>query len=192
MPRRPAAASLVAMRWERLFADLEGQWEADARRDLEAEVADRTRRERASVDLLTRLAGHRGQSIRLVLVTGGVVEGELSDLGADWILLEQSTRGEVLVPLAAVVGLTGLGLRAEDSTMARRFGLGYALRVLSRDRAAVVLTDLSGQQCTGTIDTVGADALDLAEHRLGEPRRAGNIKGRRTVPFAAIVSVAAR
>lgn len=180
------------MRWERLFADLEGQWEADARRDLEAEVADRTRRERASVDLLTRLAGHRGQSIRLVLVTGGVVEGELSDLGADWILLEQSTRGEVLVPLAAVVGLTGLGLRAEDSTMARRFGLGYALRVLSRDRAAVVLTDLSGQQCTGTIDTVGADALDLAEHRLGEPRRAGNIKGRRTVPFAAIVSVAAR
>lgn len=180
------------MRWERLFADLEGQLEAEARLDLDAEVAERTRRERAAVELLTRLAGHRGRTIRLMLRTGGAVEGELRDLGSDWLLVRSASSGEVLVPIAAVVGLVGLGVRVEQPGLARRFGLGYALRLLARDRATVQLTDLSGQQCTGTIDVVGADAFDLAEHRLGEPRRAGNLTGGRTVPFDAVVTIVSR
>ncbi len=44
------------MRWERLFDDLEAQLVADERRDLDAEVADRTRRERALLGLHERLA----------------------------------------------------------------------------------------------------------------------------------------
>ena len=38
------------MRWEGLFADLEGRLAAEERRDLDDEVAERTRRERALVD----------------------------------------------------------------------------------------------------------------------------------------------
>ena len=39
------------MRWEGLFADLEGQLAAEERRERDDEVAERTRRERALVSL---------------------------------------------------------------------------------------------------------------------------------------------
>lgn len=182
----------AAMRWERLFADLEAQWERESRRDLDAEVAERTRRERATVELFTRLAGHRGQPILAELVTGEKLEGQLDDIGTDWLLLRVPGGGELLVTSGSLIGLVGLGTRVDPGASARRFGLGYALRVLARDRAPVVLTDRSGRRRTGTIDVVGADALDLAEHPPGEPRRAGNVRGQRTVPFAAIVSIASR
>ena len=58
------------MRWERLFGDLEGQWEAEARRDLDQEVADRTRRERATVGLFERLAAESRFNPR-DLINGG-------------------------------------------------------------------------------------------------------------------------
>ena len=39
------------MRWDRLFDDLEAQLALDDVRELDAEVADRTRRERALLDV---------------------------------------------------------------------------------------------------------------------------------------------
>ncbi|MFW5474625.1 hypothetical protein ACOCJ5_15060 [Knoellia sp. CPCC 206450] len=180
------------MRWERLFDDLEAQLSAEERRERDSEVADRTRRERASVELGARFAAVVGATVRLRLVTGAQVEGELLDLGADWLLLRLVTGREAVVPVGGVVGVLGLGPRASDARTARRFALGYALRGLSRDRAHVALTDASGQVVTGTIDAVGADFLDLAEHALGEDRRAENVRGRHTVPFGAVVLVEAR
>jgi hypothetical protein len=94
-----------------------------------------------------------------------------------------------LVPLGAIVAVTGAGPRASESALARRFGLGYALRGLSRDRAVVALTDLAGAVTTGTIDAVGADCFDLSEHAPDEPRRPENVTNRRLVPFAAVVSL---
>ena len=55
------------MRWERLFDDLEAQLELDERREQEAEVADRTRRERAQVDLQARLLANVGVTVSLRL-----------------------------------------------------------------------------------------------------------------------------
>ena len=63
------------MRWDRLFADLEGQLAAGERRELDDEVAERTRRERALVPLAERLASAFGSEVVLGLVGGVRVSG---------------------------------------------------------------------------------------------------------------------
>lgn len=180
------------MRWDRLFDDLQAQLDADGQRELDLEVSDRTRRERAAVGLHERLIAHRGQPIELRLAAGVQVFGTVADAGSDWLLVhERGDRGS-LVPFGAIVSISGLGARAavgSGTVTAKRFGLGFALRGLSRDRAVVSLTDVGGAVTTGTIDSVGADALDLSEHPVDLPRRPENIVARRVVPFAAVVVV---
>jgi len=180
------------MRWDQLFDDLEAQFGAEERRERDSEVADRTRRERATVELGARLASALGAGVRLRLLTGARLQGELLDLGEDWLLVHLETGRQAVVPLRSVTGMVALPVRASAARTARRFALGYALRGLSRDRAVVSLTDTSGQVLTGTIDVVGADFLDLAEHALGDSRRPENLTGRQTVPFWAIAMVEAR
>ena len=179
------------MRWEGLFADLEGQLDAEARRELDSEVAERTRRERALVDLVARLGAARGQRLSLVLVGGRSVDGVLRDLGDGWLLLGDPVR-ETLVPLGAVAAASGLAGHAQEPRTARRFGLGYALRALARDRATVALDLTGGPPVVGTVDVVGADHLVLAEHPDGEPRRKENVRRLLTVPFAALRAVESR
>jgi len=182
------------MRWEGLFDDLEGQLAAEERRELDDEVAERTRRERALVTLEARLAAAAGSGIRLRLVDGTRVDGVLDDRGRDWVLVRTDRGGrDLLVPLASVVTLSALHREAGDPGTARRFGLGYALRALARDRATVAVTLAGGcPALVGTIDAVGADHLDLAEHPEGVPRRRENVTAVTTVPFGALVSVESR
>ena len=105
------------MRWEGLFADLEGQLAAEQRRERDDEVAERTRRERALVTLPARLAAAVGAPVRISLVGGLQVDGDLEDLGEDWVLVRMTADAhEVLVPLGAVVALRSLG---SHSTTAR-------------------------------------------------------------------------
>lgn len=174
------------MRWQDLFEDLEAQLLADERRELQAEVADRTRRERAEVTVLDRAARSVGTVI--TVVTGaGPVRGTLDDLGKDWLLVQEHGRHAALVPMAAVTALVGLATRSDDDRgMGRRFGVGVALRAIARDRAAVAIHDICGGLATGTIDKVGADHVDLAEHPADAVRRATALTGHRVVPFAAI------
>jgi hypothetical protein len=182
------------MRWEGLFADLEGQLAAEQRRERDDEVAERTRRERALVTLASRLAAGIGARVVIGLVDGQQVEGVLGDLGDDWVLVQVGADAhEVLVPLAGVLTLRSLGLQSASARAARRFGLGYALRALSRDRATVAISLVGdGLRLFGTIDSVGADHLDLAEHLEGVPRRRANVRTVTTVPFAAVVAVESR
>ena len=210
------------MRWDRLFDDLQAQMDAEGQRELDLEVSDRTRRERAQVGLHERLIAHRGLRVELRLAAGAVASGAVADAGSDWLLVDDpghrgpgrtGSAGQVdsigqvgsaddrgslapfgasLIPFAAIVSITGLGVRAAAGpgvATAKRFGLGYALRGLSRDRSVVSLTDISGSVTTGTIDAVGADALDLSEHPADLARRAVNVLARRVIPFTAIVVV---
>ena len=180
------------MRWDRLFDDLQAQMDAEGQRELDLEVSDRTRRERAQVGLHERLIAHRGLGVELRLAAGVLVSGKVADAGSDWLLVHDHLDRASLVPFAAIVSINGLGIRAAAGSgvaSAKRFGMGYALRGLSRDRTVVSLTDIGGAVTTGTVDAVGADALDLSEHPGDVARRAENIVARRVIPFAAIVVV---
>jgi len=178
------------MRWDRLFDDLAAQLAVDEARELEAEVADRTRRERALLDVHTRMLANVEAARVGLRLPGRVIAGRLADVGPDWALVETAPGRPCLVALAAVRGITGLGPGARTpSVVAKRFGLGAALRAVSRDRAVVELADVDGRAATGTIDVVGADHLELAEHAPDELRRAANVTGRVLVPFWSLGSV---
>ncbi|NNG40240.1 hypothetical protein HJ588_13285 [Flexivirga sp. ID2601S] len=177
------------MRWQELFADLEAQLVAEARLEQAAEVPDRTRRERADVSWLDRAARSAGTVITCA-TAAGVVRGALEDLGREWLLVQEQGRHAALLPTAAVLSVTGLSVRSDDDRgMGRRFGLGVALRAIARDRAPVAVHDIAGGLATGTIDRVGSDHLDLAEHPADALRRPTALTGHRVIPFAAIAIV---
>ncbi|MGN6246138.1 MAG: hypothetical protein ACTHQ3_21010 [Motilibacteraceae bacterium] len=181
------------MRWEDLFADLEAQLAQAERAELAGEVADRSRRELARIRLVDRLRAVVDRPVELSVRGAGRLGGRLTDVAPEWLLVEERIGVSTLVPLAAVLAVCGLGARAEDPTgegaVAARLGLGVALRALARDRAPVSLVLVDGGVLSGTIDRVGADHLDLAEHAPGELRRAREVRGVSTVPFAAVGAV---
>ena len=117
------------MRWDELFDDLEARLVEEDRRDLEAEVADRTRRERALLGLQDRLSANQGGRPITVRVTGaGTVVGRVTGVGADWVLVAERPQQPVLIAFAAIRTITGASARSEQvGAVAKAFGLGSAL-----------------------------------------------------------------
>lgn len=182
--RRPYGGPV---RWEALFADLEAQLAASD--EEAAQDGERARAEVARTELTDRLRAGVGAPVRLRLVDGTALAGVVRDAGAGWVLLAPEV-GRVVVPTAAVAAVSGLSraLAPPAGQVARRLGLASVLRALARDRAGVLL-HLPGHVVSGTIDRVAADHLDLAEHPVGEPRRASAVREVLTVPLAAVVAV---
>ena len=96
------------MRWQRLFDDLEAQVEQADQAMLEAEVADRTRREMARVRLADRLRASVGVSTVVRLIGLGPLTAIIEAVGPDWMLVAERAGTETLMPLHAVLGVTGL------------------------------------------------------------------------------------
>ncbi len=181
------------MRWQQLFADLEAQFDEAAAIELAAEVRDRTRRELAAVRLVDRLRPAVGQLLAIRVLGTGAVNGQLTAVGADWLLLAEVGGRETLLPVHAVLAISGLGAQSAtphtEGPVAAKLGFGYALRGIARDRSAVTLDLVDGSTLAGTLDRVGADFAELAEHPAGEPRRRDSVRGVRTVPWPAIALV---
>lgn len=185
------------MRWDELFADLGAQLSAAEVAELAAEVADRTRRELGSLRLVDRLRPAVGARL-VVHATGlGTARGTLLDAGTDWLLLHEDGAAELLLPSASVLSLTGVGgtaevPRSEGSSVgevARRLDLRWALRGLVRSRSGVQLVLRDGSTVSGTLDRVGADHIDVAEHAPGEARRAAAVRQVRLVPLTGVGAV---
>jgi hypothetical protein len=181
------------MRWEALFEDLEADVERIATAELAAEVADRTRRELARIRLVDRLREATGRTVTVAVAGHGPVAGVLADAGPDWLLLTADGGREVLLPLSAVLAVTSLGAAAVDPAsegkVARAFQLGHVLRAVVRDRATVHCGLVDGSFYVGTLDRVGADHVDVAEHAPDEPRRPAAVRTVRTVPLSALAII---
>lgn len=186
----------VTDRWAALFADLEGQVDAEAAAELDAEVRDRARAETARLRLVDRFAPAVGHELSVRTLGAGTARGRLCSVGSDWLLLEDARGAECVVPLAAVVSVGGLGAGSREpgteGAVPARLRLAHALRGIARSRAPVVITTVDGGVVHGTVDRVGADFVEVAEHPPGEPRRVAAVHGVRTVATAAIATVTAR
>jgi hypothetical protein len=186
----PFDATLPAVRWDRLFADLETQLEAAGYGELDAQVAEQTRRELAATSLEGRLRAAGGRVIELFVVGIGTITGEARRVGCGWLLLEVPGSAPALIATRFVSGVRDLPVAAREVPRAGASGeeaeLTHVLRVLTRDRTATAVVLADGTVLTGTIDRVGTDYVDLAEHALDEPRRATAIRGTRTLPLSVV------
>lgn len=177
-----------------MFADLEARFEAEERAVAEGDVIDLVRAERGRLTLHDRLRAHVGEPLTWSLGPADASEqGELIDLGADWVLV-RTVREELLIPLGAVQYIGGLSRAADPSAgvVSRRLGLAAVLRGLARNRAVVSVRLRSDQRLTGTIDRVGADHFDLAVHDRDEPRRGPAVYSVRCVLFSGIAGIGVR
>jgi hypothetical protein len=181
------------VRWDALFADLDGQLAAADGAELAAEVSDRSRREVARLHLADRARLGIGAELTVGLGPVGVLSGRLDRSGPQWWLLGGAGGLDQLVCTEAITWVSGLPALAGDPdavpVVESRLGLAYALRRIARDRAPVTVVVRDGAAVTGTIDRVGADFVDVAEHAPGEPRRSTAVRAARTLPLAALAVV---
>lgn len=181
------------MRWEQLFADLEAQFVARGAEDDGGDAASRERAEHGRLRLVDRLRGALGRPVTLTCRGAGEVVGRLVDVGVDWLLLVDAQERELLVATRTVRAVGGLGAGTaapeDDGAVARRLDLRRALRGLARDRATVQCLLDDGTALTGTVDRVGADFLELAEHPPDEPRRRVSVTAVRAVVLDAVAVV---
>lgn len=181
------------MRWDELFDDLEAQFDAVEIADLAAEVADRTRREVAALRLVDRLRPVLGRPLTVGVLGVGPVEGSLTGLGPDWLLIAEAGGREVLIAAPALLWVGGLAAQTAvphaEGQVAAKLNLAYALRGVVRDRSAVTVTLIDGTTTAGTIDRVGADFIEVAEHPQGEARRRDAVRAVRAYPLTAVAIV---
>ena len=181
------------MRWDRLFDDLEAQAEAYEAAEFDAEVGERARYEIGQLRLVDRLRGALGQPVELRTVGGCLLRGRLDGVGADWLLLVEQPDRAALVPCDAVASVAGLGALSappgSEGRVGARLDLRHALRGITRDRSQVQVLLTDGSTVVGTLDRVGVDFAELAEHERGEPRRPGAVHRVRTIPLRALAVV---
>jgi hypothetical protein len=181
------------MRWQQLFADLQAQFDEEEAAAERSESASRARAEMGAVRLSQRLLGSLGASVSVICRGVGQISGVLVDVGSDWLLLEDEHGRQHLVAAAAVRAVAGLGRGTappeRPGAVRGLLDLRRALRGLARDRAGVQVVLDDGGVLSGTLDRVGADYVELAEHPGDLPRRAEAVQGVRAVVIAAVAVV---
>ncbi len=188
------------MRWELLFDDLESQLERGLADEHDDVARDDERLRLARLGIGDRLRGVTGRSVTITLRSGMRLALTVEQVGRDWVCGEADAAADTLVVPFGGVASIGMPLAlsrasiapsAGRAQLAQRLGIAFVLRDLARRRRAVELTVGSGT-VHGTIDRVGRDHLDVAEHEPGEPRRDRIVRRSCLVPIAALECVRVR
>lgn len=195
------------MRWDDLFDDLESQLEQELGAEEGDLLAEEERLRLGRLTLRDRLIamcrpGHGVEQLKLAMRDGSVLTVAVGSVGRDWLAGELigARRGSCIVPLTAVTALLPSPEQLARSvvvepvgerpvSLSARLGLAFVLRDLCRRRAAVDLGTAAGERLHGTVDRVGRDHLDLAEHEAGVPRRAASVGRIRILPFDELLVV---
>jgi hypothetical protein len=168
------------VRWDELFADLEGQLEHGlGAEEREAQLEEeRLRVGRASLRDRIAAVATGGDPLGVRLVDGARLDLVPRTVGRDWASGDLSgSAAQVVLPLQAVAALLPTPAQVERSlepvavgTVTDRISLAFVLRDLARRRRILQLTTLGGV-LTGTVDRVGRDHLDVAVHPADAFRR---------------------
>jgi hypothetical protein len=196
-PEESDESTPPAMR--RVFDELEAEFEAGLRREAEQETKAAVRAEVGGTVLWEQLARRIGSEARVSAgpraFRGGVVASY-----PEFLVLHAADGVEHLIRYGPTVSV-GLpaeppalrpalpALRPAPSAATRRYHFALALRELTRRREPVRIELVDGTRCDGTIEAVGSDYLEVAEHDLGEARRRVAVRARRFVGFAAVLAV---
>ena len=189
-PEEPDEVASPAMR--RVFDDLEAEFEAGLRREAEQETMAAVRAELGSTVLWEQLARRVGSEV--VAVAGGrAVRGEVVASYPEFLVLQAAGGAEHLIHYGPAVSFAlpadPPALRPAPGPAARRYQFALALRELARRREPVRIALGDGTSVDGTIEAVGSDYLEVAEHDPGEARRRAAVRARRFLGFAAVAAV---
>lgn len=153
-------------------------------------AADLALAEVAQVGLLDRIRAV--ESVVIEVIGHAAVGGRVLGVGRDVVLL-RADDAEWAIPLWGMGAVVGLSASAVVPASARdRLGFSAILREWADAQAPVRLARVGAAPLTGTIDRVGRDHLDLAEHDPGEPRRPGSVRRIAAVPLGAISGMSRR
>ena len=176
----------------RVFDELEAEFEAGLRREAEQESMAAVRAELGATVLWEQLARRVG-SETVVLAGPRAFRGTVVASYPEFLVLRATDGAEHLIRHGSAVSVALApeppSLRPTPAATTRRYQFALALRELARRREPIRALLADGTSCDGTIEAVGSDYLEIAEHDLGEARRRGAVRARRFIGFAAVVAV---
>jgi hypothetical protein len=189
-PEESDESTPPAMR--RVFDELEAEFDAGLRREAEQESLAAVRAELGTTVLWEQLARRTG-SESAVLAGAHAFRGTLVASYPEFLVLRATDGAEHLIRHGSAVSIAlpaePSPLRPTPDAASRRYQFTLALRELARRREPVRVLLADGSGCDGTIEAVGSDYVEIAEHHLGEARRRGAVRARRFIGFAAVVAV---
>lgn len=189
-PEESDESTSPAMR--RVFDELEAEFEAGLRREAEQESMAAVRAEVGTTVLWEQLARRIG-SETVVLAGARAFRGTVVASYPEFLVLRATDGAEHLIRYGAAISIALPAepppLRPTPAASRGRYQFGLALRELARRREPVRVLLADGTSCDGTIEAVGSDYLEIAEHDLGEARRRGAVRARRFIGLTAVVAV---
>ena len=176
----------------RVFDELEAEFEDGLRREAEQETVAAVRAELGSTVLWEQLARRVGTEM-VAFAGATVLRGSAVASYPEFLVLRGADGAEHLIPYGPAVSVAlpaeAAPLRPTPGPAVRRYQLALALRELARRREPVTVQLVDGTAVAGTIEAVGSDYLEVAEHDLGEARRRAAVRARRFIGLAAVVAV---